>query len=145
MPMHWRRFRDRDRDYAYEYGREYMRAPWDEHFLPTYTGGGMLYGLEGAAWDSAAPFGMDPYAYAYGYDYWHGYVSPHGTPEESPMYGRRADREIRTWARSHGYRLGPPVSAQRRSRHPRGPGRYRGRSRRSRYRSRRPRGRYPRY
>lgn len=142
MPLHWRRFRDRDRGRASGYGRELVRAPWDEHFLPTYTGGGMLYGLEGAAWDAAAPFGVDPYAYAYGYDYWHGYISPHGTAEESPTYGRRADRELRRWARSHGYRLGPPMTG-RRGRPAGGPGRSRRRPRPE--RSRRARGRPRRY
>lgn len=129
-PAHarYRPRRDRPRRYgrpygyarAYRYGREYATpdddyAPYGRDFFrwgapvpgrgiypDQHWGGGMIYGLEGGGW---APFGLIGFpAYAYEYEY-----RRRRRPDESPTYGRGADRALRAWAGRHGYALGPAI------------------------------------
>lgn len=97
------------RPYGHEFFRYGAPVPGEGVYPEHHFGGGMMYGLEGAGW---APFGMVGFP-LYAYEYAEG-RHPRYRPEESPTYGRGGDRELRRWARHHGYRLGPPLGRRRR-------------------------------
>lgn len=101
-----RRRRGRYDEAYWPYGREFMRygapVPGGGVYPEHHWGGGVVYGLEGAGW---APFGLIGMP-GYAYEHW---PRRPRRPEESPAYGRDADRELQRWARRRGYQLGPPI------------------------------------
>lgn len=93
--------------YGYDYGR--YGAEYGRYGTPFPGAAGYpsaRWGWSPIGWMGWGP-GMEFWPYAglpaYG---WNGsYRPPHRPPEESPFYGRRADRALRRWAARYGYDL----------------------------------------
>lgn len=95
--------RDYGRDYGRGYGRDYGPArgvsfagasfPMGAGYMPPWGWYGPL-GIPAGPWPAYGDFG----AYAPPPP-----QPPRRPPRESPAYGRGGDREVRRWAREHGY------------------------------------------
>lgn len=93
---HVRRSRSRRRRRPYDEDVRIEPAPWGGVYPPAPTGGGILYGLEGGGLAPFEPIGVGPYGEDYRFE-------RRTHLENSPTFGRRGDREVRRWARHHGY------------------------------------------
>lgn len=95
-------FGDRSRDLRY--GNDYGRYGTPFPGAAGYPGARWGWGPIG--WMGWGP-GMEywPYAGLPAYDMDGRYQPPRRRPEQSPTYGRRADRELRNWARRYGYEM----------------------------------------
>jgi hypothetical protein len=104
----WRgRGRDpRDRGYGADYRRGYDRSRGPVHD-PSFAGASfpMGPGYMPMGWGWYGPFGMAAEPFPYGPPFAPGWDDrrPPRRPEDSPAYGRGGDRELRRWAREHGY------------------------------------------
>ena len=98
--------------YGYDYDVRQPMAPYG-WYPGAFWGGAPMYGW--GAWGGG--WGWPPYA-PLGYGTRAPDYPPRRPPRDSPGWGRGGDREVRDWARRHGYDAGYAI-------HPRPGGRYR--------------------